>query len=103
MLEWLGALNIKFYYNRARFDTNTFGKRDDFIINESYIENIQFDNTLPSFINGKFSLFSVEDETDWVQFGQFYEYEYSDLDMGRVQPSAWIDFPEKYKIIGYEL
>ncbi len=45
----------------------------------------------------------MNDETDWVQFGQLTTDTLYDLNIGNLVDSSWNTFPNKYKLMGLDL
>ena len=57
----------------------------------------------PQFIVSNLHLDEVEDESDYLQIGQFYEESIFHYTFGFPAASSWIYFPHKYKFISLEL
>ena len=80
---------MRILYNKERFDPTKYG--DDRIIKESGMSKMQFDPRSPSFLMLNFMLQELEDETDYIQFGQIDEIKYHQINLDQQLPSSWTD------------
>ena len=81
---------MRILYNKERFDPTKYG--DDRIIKESGMSKMQFDPRSPSFLMLNFMLQELEDETDYIQFGQIDEIKYHQINLDQQLPSSWMTF-----------
>ena len=59
---------MRVLYNKESFEPTKYGS--DRIIKESTMTQMQFDPTYPSYFDLNLKALEIEDETDFVQFGQ---------------------------------
>lgn len=64
---------------------------------------MQFDKEKPSFINGLINKLQIEDEIEYLQYGEEHEYELFNFDWGNLESSAWTNYPSRYKFTGLEI
>ena len=55
------------------------------------------------FIDSHIQINELDDEIDYFQLGQSHTGEFFEFYMNSPEPSAWVNFPEKYKLIGLEI
>ena len=55
------------------------------------MNKMQFDPRSPSFLMLNFMLQELEDETDYIQFGQIDEIKYHQINLDQQLPSSWTD------------
>jgi len=62
--KYLGALNWKVLHTQERFNPNGFG--DDTITKNSFLFNMQVDNTSPNWVRGQLNINEVADESQTI-------------------------------------
>ena len=68
----------------------------------------QIDQTKPTWLNGELAVSQLEDEIDYLQYGQSTESEFYGFTLSESIPSAWINFPTaenpsaKFKYVSIE-
>ena len=67
-------VSVYIMYNNQRFDPEQFGTSS--IVKESRIVNRQFEAKEPNWIKTMIDSHSLDDETDFFQYGQSVETEY---------------------------
>lgn len=112
-------------YHHAKFNnkqvqiSGTFSKltgdekkeieRDSRLNFETIITNQQFLPRQPTFMDATFSKHTFEDNNEWdvtskidrlVSSDFNGRIPYTQFDMGLTEPSAWVDYPRKYRFIG---
>lgn len=69
----------------------------------SEMAETQFDSQLPNFIPMYIEQAKFDDESAFIQYGQFDEYDYIEMDLRTPKPSMYDDWPANYKFTGIEL
>ena len=83
------AATIQVLVNQKRFDPQKYG--NERIIEESVILENWMNPEIPQWFFSNLQLQEVEDETEFIQFGQTENLEHNHLKLGEVQLSAWTD------------
>ena len=68
---------MRVLYNKERLDPTKYG--DEKIIRESTMTQTQFDPKSPTYLYLTLKANSIEDETDFIQFGQVDQVEYTQM------------------------
>jgi hypothetical protein len=100
MLDYIGEGDFIMIYNSQRMNLRAY--HDKSIINESRVMNRQFDKSKPNWQHGQYYNGELKDKTNpWPWGEQTFIRPYRHLNTVGMYPSAWTDFPTKYKITGY--
>ena len=93
-MDYLGNMRLVVLSDEEFFQIQDwdagYGKRSRFFTR-------QIDNAAPSFIDGRYRKNFIEDETSYLQYGQWDENEFFEFAIGQVEPSSWINWPTKEK------
>ena len=80
---------MRVLYNKESFDPTKYGP--DRVIKESTITQMQFNPKVPEYIYLNLQVQDIEDETDFIQFGQVDQTEITSLLLEEPKPSSWVD------------
>ena len=84
--NYVGNAELELLYNYDEFNPSKFGK-DKFIRKSRFISR-QFNSIQPTFANIKTSIDMLEDETSFVNLGQYEEEKYMQIKMKANEASS---------------
>jgi len=67
------------------------------------VKNFQFDGKSPSFIKNKIRRDLLKDEAEYINLLPPIARYFNSFFTGSLIPSAWTNYPEKYKFIGVQI
>ena len=81
----MDAPEILVYHNLGRLNPNQFGEKT--VQRESIVTKLRFESNKPAWFNTRISWSSLNDEIEYLQFGQTSEYDFFALDFLPLQAS----------------
>ena len=98
--EYIDSSKIIVVYNKGTAELSDY---DNPVRLMSEMAETQFDNSLPNFVPMYIEQAKFDDESDFIQYGQFDEYDYIEMDLTSPRPSMYNNWPSDYKFTGIEL
>ena len=105
--EYLGNMRSMVYISEQVFHQNQYDEEAIMKSSKFFIQ--QVDNINPSWLNGQIMTNQLQDEVDYIQYGQEAESTFYSFEMSQALPSSWIYWPtaehpsKKYKYVGIEI
>ena len=84
-------MNILVYFNQESFKQDEYG--DLRIGRQSVIRNIQVDEYRPNYVDLYIWKNQLQDEIEFIKYGEEEEFEYNTVEFASPIPSAWFDHP----------